>query len=209
MTTTILYLIRHGATPANEKRPYILQGSGINHSLSERGQQQAENLGEFLKTRTIDQLYCTPLIRTRETAEQIGQHHGLTPTVLDELIEVDVGDWEGMPWSEIMKRYPHEYASFMSAPGETPYLNGESYVDVLGRVRPVLTRLIAEHVGQSIAVVAHNVVNRAFLAEPLGLSLNQAREIRQTNTGINVLKATDGKLELVTLNGCFHLGRPE
>ena len=29
---TLLYLVRHGATPANEQRPYVLQGHGIDTS---------------------------------------------------------------------------------------------------------------------------------------------------------------------------------
>ena len=38
---TLLYLVRHGATPANEQRPYVLQGHGIDTSLSDTGQRQA------------------------------------------------------------------------------------------------------------------------------------------------------------------------
>ena len=39
---TLLYLVRHGATPANEQRPYVLQGHGIDTSLSDTGRRQAE-----------------------------------------------------------------------------------------------------------------------------------------------------------------------
>ena len=52
---TLLYLVRHGATPANEQRPYVLQGRGIDTSLSDTGQQQAAAVAEFLADRPLDE----------------------------------------------------------------------------------------------------------------------------------------------------------
>lgn len=203
--TTRLLLIRHGATPCNEQRPYVLQGNSINQALSERGRRQAAAVGHFLREFSIDRVICSPLLRARETAEAIAAPHALTIETLEPLVEVCVGRWEGMAWEAIMAEYPEEYARFMDDPSVHCYLGGESYWDVYERARPVLDELLQSSPGQTVVVVAHNVVNRVLLADLLGIELRRAKDIRQTNTGINVIRHRDGNTELLTLNAVFHL----
>lgn len=203
--TTRLLLIRHGATPSNEQRPYVLQGNGINHSLSELGRRQAAAVSHFLRAYSIDRVICSPLLRARETAEVIAEPHGLAVETFDTLVEVCVGRWEGMAWETIMAEFPDDYAKFMSDPSLYCYLGGESYADVYRRAKPVFDDVLASSVGKTVVMVAHNVVNRVLLAELLGLELSRAKEIRQTNTGINIIRHRRGETELLTLNGVFHL----
>ncbi|MCH8830223.1 MAG: histidine phosphatase family protein [Planctomycetes bacterium] len=202
---THLYLIRHGATDANLQRPYVLQGQGIDHELSETGRQQAAAVAEFLATMTVQNVYSSGMKRAVETAEMIAEQHRLSVDKIDALAEVDVGVWEGRDWDSIMREFPAAYRDFMDDPGENPYLGGESYADVLRRIRPPLQQLLRDHPGQTIVVVAHNVVNRVYLSELLGIELRKAKDIRQTNTGINVIRYRRGETELLTLNAHFHL----
>ncbi len=203
--TTRLLLIRHGATDANEQRPYVLQGRGVNTGLSLTGRHQAERVGEFLNSFAIDHVYASPLTRAVETATAIAGHHQLAVKQVEEIVECDVGQWEGMDWDSIMQLHPEAYANFMDNPAEHAYLGGESYRDVLDRVRPAIARLLNQHSGETIVVVAHNVVNRVYLAELMGLELRKAKGIRQTNTGVNIVRHRDGETELLTLNATFHL----
>jgi broad specificity phosphatase PhoE len=203
--TTTLYLIRHGATDANERRPYILQGCGINLGLSETGKKQAHAAAEFLSTHPLDHIYSSHMERAVETAGIIAAHHNMDVKTAEGLHECDVGQWEGKDWGTIMGEHPDEYQAFISAPGENPYLGGESYGDVLRRVQPVLQQLFDQHVGETIAVIAHNVVNRAYLGSLLGLDMRQARKLPQSNTCVNVIRHTEGETNLVTMNAHFHL----
>lgn len=203
--TTTLYLVRHGATPSNEQRPYVLQGRGIDLSLSETGDRQAAAVGKFFRDVTLHHVYSSGMARAVETAKHIATPHRLEPMPIDELAEVDVGRWEGMAWETIMRDYPEEYRRFMDNPAEHAYLEGESYGDVLERVRPVLTDLLDRHAGESIAVVAHNVVNRVYLAWLLGLELRKAKDIRQGNACVNVIERKASSPVLRTMNACFHL----
>jgi broad specificity phosphatase PhoE len=203
--TTFLYLVRHGATDANEQRPYILQGCGINHGLSETGRQQARAVADFLSTHLLQEIYSSELQRAVETASTIAERHNIDVQTVAGLHECDVGQWEGKDWGSIEHTNPEEYNAFMNAPGENPYLGGESYGDVLRRVEPVLGELIAKHAGQAFAVVAHNVVNRAYLGNLLGLDMRQARRLSQSNTGVNIIRHRDGETSLVTMNAHFHL----
>ena len=204
-TATYLYLVRHGATDANEQRPYILQGCGINHGLSETGRKQALAAAEFLSNHSLQQIYSSPMQRAVETAGIIAERHDIDVQTADGLHECDVGEWEGKDWGSIERANPDEYHAFMNAPGENPYLGGESYGDVLRRVEPVLSELLAKHVGETIAVVAHNVVNRAYLGNLLGLDMRQTRRLSQSNTGVNIIRHHKGETSLVTMNAHFHL----
>ena len=195
-----LYLVRHGATTQNEARPVVLQGNGINGPLSETGRAQAAGVSAVLAKLPLSYVYASPMLRAQQTAEAIAEPHGLAVGTIESIHEVDVGDWEGMPWSRIMEEQPDEYARFINDPGTVPYLGGESYGDVLARVKPAIVELLERHEGESICVVAHNVVNRVLLADLLVLPLKSAKDIRQANCCVNVIRSKTGKMDLITMN---------
>jgi broad specificity phosphatase PhoE len=202
---TILYLVRHGATPYNEARPVILQGSGIDGPLSEQGRRQAAAVAEALATRPLAAVYSSRMARARETATTIAGQHQLDVPIVEGLQEINAGRWEGCTWPRILEEYPDDYHRFMADPINVPYLEGESYRHVLDRALPALTQLLERHSGQSIAVVAHNVVNKMVLTHTLGLPLSEARRLRQDNCCVNVLSFHAGLLQVVTVNSTLHL----
>ncbi|MBD3674104.1 MAG: histidine phosphatase family protein [Planctomycetaceae bacterium] len=202
---TYLLLVRHGATDANEQRPYILQGDAIDLNLSENGRRQAEAVGNFLAKYPITAVYASTMKRSIETAETIARHHSLSIEEHSELKEADVGAWEGLDWGTIMEQYPEAHARFFENPAENPYLEGESYNDVHNRAAPKINELIERHRGEAFVVVAHNVVNRSLLAPILGIDMRYAKGIAQANTGINILKNDGKETKIVTLNSFFHL----
>lgn len=203
--TTLMYLVRHGATPPNEQRPYILQGDGIDLGLSPNGQRQAAEVARFLGDFPVDHVYCSPMIRARETATEIAKLHNKQIRPIDTLVECCVGKWEGLDWETIKQRHPDESRLFLENPADNPYLGGESYTDTLTRVRPAFEKLLHEHRGESIVVVAHNVVNRVYLASLLGIELRRAKELRQQNACVNLISRDDHLTSVITLNSVFHL----
>jgi broad specificity phosphatase PhoE len=202
---TLLYLIRHGATPANEQRPYVLQGRGIDTSLSDTGRRQAEAVAGFLAPRQLDVVLSSPMRRARETAEAIAAPHRITVGVLEQISECDVGRWEGRDWGSIMQDDAEAYQAFMDDPAAHGYPGGESYADVLDRIGGPIDDVLASHRGQTVAVVAHNIVNRVYVARLMGWPLSRAREIRQDNTGINVIRGREDETTLMSFNVRFHL----
>lgn len=203
--TTFLYLVRHGATDANNQRPPLLQGRGIDKPLNAAGRHQAAAVASFLSNVKLGCVYSSPLVRAMQTAGAIAARHTLAVRAVDEIAECDVGRWEGLDWGSIERRYPEAYAAFTDNPADVAYLDGESYGDVLRRTAPALTSLLRRHVGQAIAVVAHNVVNRVYLANLLGLDLPKAKDLRQANCCVNVVRYHDNATTLVTMNAEFHL----
>ena len=86
---TTLYLIRHGTTDANANG--IFQGV-LDLPLNDLGLKQARALGERFKDIDVDVLYCTPLQRTRQTAEGLRGDKDLPILVEPGIVEVDVYD---------------------------------------------------------------------------------------------------------------------
>jgi broad specificity phosphatase PhoE len=202
---TIMYLLRHGATEANLAKPARLQGRRFDPPLARFGIRQAELTRDFLAVRPMDRCFCSPLERAVETATIIAAPHGLSAQPLDDLIECDVGDWEGLDWQTIRQRDPEAFHRFMENPAQFGYPGGESFADVHKRASRCLERLLAEHEGQSILVVAHHVVNRTYLAGLLGMGPNQARQVTLENCGISVVTREGAKTTVSTLNAAFHL----
>lgn len=199
-----MYLVRHGATHQNEQRPVVLQGNGINGPLSERGVQQAEEVGNLLSSKPLQAVYASPMQRAQQTAQQIADKHQLPIVTVPDLYEVNVGAWEGKTWTEIMETEREFYDRFMNDP-HVPYRGGESFADVLGRIESPITELFNRHAGESFAVVAHNVVNRVYLASLIFGDLNRSRKVLQMNCCVNLIRHKGEHPEVVTVNNVQHL----
>lgn len=203
--TCYLFLIRHGATKNNLIRPPVLQGRDADPPLSEEGEAQAALTRDWLAAQPINAFYASTMRRAEQTAQIIAEPHRQPVTTLAEFIEAHVGAWEGKTWQWVEREHPEEYRNFMDDPGRHGYLGGESFADVQMRAVPVIERIVNEHLGQLVTVVAHNVVNRAILAHAMDFPLKYSRRIQQSNCGVNLLRYRDGQFKVLTVNGVFHL----
>lgn len=200
-----MLLCRHGATAANEMRPYILQGCEMNGPLTAIGEAQARSLAAALSGFLVAGVYASPLQRAHQTAEFIAKSHQLKVETDANLRECSVGRWEGLDWETIRTKDTEAHDHFFADPATNPHPGGESYSDVLNRAEPTLKQLAKRHQGENIVVVAHNMLNRVILTPLLGLSLRMARQVKQANCCINVIEWTTDRAELITLNSVLHL----
>lgn len=203
--TCIMYLLRHGATANNLADPPLLQGRGVDLKLSAAGRQQAVCAAELLAAQRLGAVYSSPLIRARQTAGIIADPHGLAVQLVSAIEEVDVGRWEGRSWKEISRTEPEPYRKFIADSATHGYLGGENMNQVLERCAPALNALMQQHLGAEIAVSAHNVVNRVYLASLLGIPISRARELNQDNCGVNVIRFRSDEVKVLSLNSTFHL----
>src|SRR3972149_8520189 len=92
MVTKII-LARHGETEWNLAE--IFRGR-IDVELNETGLKQAELLGEYLSHTEIEAVYSSPLKRALRTAQAIAQYHRLDVQTSPGLIDLNLGDWQGL-----------------------------------------------------------------------------------------------------------------
>ncbi len=154
------YLVRHGRPDFPEGEKPCIGRTDL--PLSQEGRRQMEALRRQLAGKGIRRIYASPLSRCVESARILSG--GQIPvTVLEELREIDMGAWEGLPFSEIRERYPEEYAArgqdmaYFTPPG------GESFAACQKRARKALEQIRAEG-GGSCVLLAHAGVNRALIS---------------------------------------------
>lgn len=165
MTATFL-LIRHAATADLDVR---LSGRRPGVPLSGEGRRQAERLAAHLAGTRIDHLLASPLDRTRETAGMLGDTRGLRVADERALLEIDVGEWTGVPFATLAAdprwhRWNEERAT-ARCPG------GETMAEAQARVTGLMRRLSETCGDQVIALVTHSDLIRAAVCDVLGLGL--------------------------------------
>ena len=203
MTTTRLYLIRHGETALSAGDRF----SGASDvDLAEEGRRQAARLGQRLAGEGLAAVYCSPLRRTVETAGFVAHPHGLTPIPCADLREIDYGHWETLRRDEIMARFADEFAAWEADPLTVAPQGGETGLVVLARVLPVLRHIVLSHPGQRVAVVAHKAANRLALCGLLGLDPRGYRDrLEQWPACLNIVDFREpAGARLVLLNDISH-----
>jgi broad specificity phosphatase PhoE len=173
--------------------------------LAPLGIRQAEATRDFLAIRPVEHCYSSPLLPAVQTATIVAGPHGLSPIILEGLIECDFGRWDGLDWPTIRSRDSEAYRRFMENPAHHPYPDGESLADVYRRAQGALEEILARHAGEAVLVVGHQIVNRTYLAGVLGLTLDHAWQVTLQDCGISVVIREGDQTTVSTLNATFHL----
>lgn len=171
----VLTAVRHGVTTATLARTFSGAG-GQDHPLSERGLAQvAASAAEVLARGGGDVLVCSPLLRTRQSADALASITGLSPVVVDGLAECRFGEWDGHTFAEVQDRWPELMSAWLTDPDVAPP-GGESARQLYERVGATLQGLLEQYVGRRVIAVAHVGTIRALVARVLAtpvLSMNR------------------------------------
>jgi len=194
---TVIYLLRHGEVQGAETRRFI---GHLDVPLSPVGERQCTIQAARLRDVRLAALFSSDLTRARRSAEIIGAPHGLAPTIVPALREMDMGRWDGLTAGEIRAREPDAFADWMARVGEFPFPEGESVPDLLARVGPAFDAIAAAHAGQAVAIVAHGGPNRALLCRALGVPLSRLLAFGQDYGALSVLEGATGAWALRRLN---------
>lgn len=129
------------------------------------------------------------LRRTQQTAAAIIEAGlvGLQPMVIPEFAEQHFGTWQGKSYASLADRTPEEYHRFWLAPAYHRPPEGESFDDLIRRVRPAIHQLNQQRAGGDIIAVAHGGTIRAAVAEALSLSSSAALSLEIGNLSVTRL----------------------
>ncbi len=203
---TQIILVRHGQTPWNKDK--IFRGTfDIPHN--EVGQEEARLAGEWLKAETIHAAYCSPLFRARDTAEAIASHHGLKVEDLPGIIDLNYGDWQGLPLAEVKVKYADLYRQWETAPHTVRFPNGETLEECRSRAWGAVEEVVKRHPGQTILLAAHRVVNKVLIAAFIGLDNSHFWRIGQDTTAINRFQKLGDTWHFLLINDTCHLRNME
>jgi broad specificity phosphatase PhoE len=195
---TLVVLVRHGVTGTTGRE---LPGRAPGLHLSDDGRRQAEaaaarvvaltargngsggaKSGGDGKAGKSDKagapsavVYASPLERTQETAAPIAAALGVEVVPDDGLLELDMGEWTGLPLATARKR--KEWSTIQRYPSSFRFPGGESFVDMQARMASTVDRLRAEHPGQMVVAVSHADPIRALVAHAMGTHLDLFQRI--------------------------------
>jgi broad specificity phosphatase PhoE len=202
-----IYLIRHGETDANKNGTHLVSGRCPTAQLTKEGITQAQALGQYLKQKGIkfDKAYTSPLIRTKQTAQQcLGTICGEVEQA-EELTELTLGEWEGKPKTEVYT--PEIKAELNKNNWNYKAPKGESQKEVYERVRYWIEKNVTTESNENkkIGIFTHGLAIKMFLAGLFNLDKSTAYTIPIDNTSITKLKYEKGNWEELTRNNTEHL----
>jgi len=202
-----LYLVRHGQSQGNVARDAADEAGSheididirdVDVPLSDLGVQQAEAAGRWFASLPNDQkpelILSSPYIRARQTAEIVCKGgalaEGVARTIVDErLREREFGIFDRLTTKGIRAKFPEE-AAHRSRLGKFYHRppGGESWADVILRLRSMLNTINLHYCDRRVLVVCHQVVVLCFryileeLDEAAILSIDKQSEV--LNCGI-------------------------
>lgn len=172
----MLWLVRHGESAGNVARDaahaarsdrIALDARDVDIPLSPRGEKQAVALGDWFGVLNScarpDVLLASPYVRARATAEIFRSRwdtDNALPICLDErLREKEFGILDGLTTGGVATIHPDQ-AEFRRILGKFYHRppGGESWCDVIFRLRSVMDMIALHHPGRRVMIVAHQVV---------------------------------------------------
>ena len=224
----VMWIVRHGESAGNVARdaaeaaglPLIdIAQRDVDVPLSALGEDQAAALGRWFAKMPQDMqpnvVLSSPYLRARETSriaiEAAGMKYEEITFITDErLREKEFGVLDRLTRVGIQQKYP-EQAEARSVLGKFYFRppGGESWCDVILRLRSVIDTITRDYRRERVLIVSHQVVVNCFryllerMSEEQILATDQAQEIANCSvTSYNFTKTVGrrGKLKLDLFN---------
>jgi alpha-ribazole phosphatase len=226
---TTLYIVRHGETEGSDifrykgsidvslsekgkqqtKRASLLIKGDIESRSSSKYLSYLRDIQSSIAASTsqltqrpqLKAIYCSNLQRAIGSAEIIAEPYGLQPVKTAAFRERNFGIWEGMALAAIKEKYHAEFDAWVNDPLRYSPTEGETTPEVRDRIIPALNRILSDHKGENIAVVAHGGVNRIMLCHFLGIPMENIFRIEQDYAAVNIIELWEKYPVVRLLNG--------
>ena len=177
-----VYLVRHGETQWNAQRR--IQGQS-DSALTEKGERQAEQVAERVKTLGITHVIASDLGRTRRTAEIIAQACGVDITLDARLRELDMGVLERRNLDTLSEEEESWRRQLVNGTADGRIPEGESMLEMCERMHAALNACLDLPVGSRPLLVSHGMALGCLVSTILGLPAWAERRLRLRNCSIS------------------------
>lgn len=192
-----LLLIRHGENDYSKRG--VLAGRRPGVHLNEAGRAQAKELAEGLGRLPIKAVYSSPLERAIETAEPLAKELGIRVIREPDLIETNVGSWEGKSVRRLaLSKY---WRIVQHSPSRAGHPGGETFMGTQLRIVSALEAICSRHRPRDlIACVLHSDPIKLAVAHFIGLPLDHFQRLGCDPASVSLLALSPGHARLVWLN---------
>lgn len=194
-----IHIIRHGQTEYNKLR--IIQGSGVDSDLNERGREQAQLFYDKYKNEPFEVVLTSNLKRTHQTVNAFIQK-GLPWEKFSEVNEMHWGVHEGKEGTPDMVK---DYERVIKSGNFDERIEaGESINEVAARVNIFIEHL-KNRTEEHILVCVHGRLLRVFICLLEGNELTRMEEYQHSNTGLYLVEYENEKFTVLKYNSKEHL----
>lgn len=197
-----LFLVRHGETAFDR------DGQGLGRedvALTATGVAQAAAVGNRLAACAVRRVLSSPLSRARDVAGAIAVHHGLEVELLDALVELDIGQTEGLGFAEMRRRFPEFLAAWPDRTAGAPACPAAKASKTSRRGSPPVAELLLRDADGDTVVVAHNFVLRTLLCSLLGVETAAWRSFQVDLASVSCVNVRNGRVGVGFVNDRCHL----
>lgn len=198
-----VFIIRHGETDNNKF--HRLQGRGIDASINQAGEEQANAIAEALEAFPIQKVVTSSLIRTLETATPLIEQSNSKVERYKELDEMSFGDFEGCYFKDVKVQIHEVNEQWMEGNVDAEIPGGESPRQVFKRAGAKIIEVLENSEEEYIVFLVHGRLIRILLSEFLEKGLKNMHLIKHQNGSINHLTWNGSGFEAVELNKIDHL----
>ncbi len=202
-TEKYFYIVRHGETEFN--RLSIVQGSGVDTDLNEKGIAQSKQFFAQYKNIPFDKIYTSALKRSQQSVQQFIDL-GIPLEKLSDLNEISWGDIEGKPQSiEQQKMYWNVVNKWNNGEVSAKIPNGESPLEMQYRQTKAIHHILQNTAEKNVLICMHGRAMKSFLCLLLDMPLNKMEDFQHTNLCLYLLRYNGNKFELIKHNDVTHL----
>ena len=201
---TRMIFVRHGYSTANEQERFA---GHSDFPLAALGFEQAKCVAEYIaKNEKIDKIYSSGLLRTTQTVQPTADALGL-PVIADHgLREIFAGEWEGMKFDDIFKKYNEDFSVWLHDLAHVRCTGGESAEELFERVSEAVVRLGEENEGKTLLLATHATPMRVVDAFSDGDTYEKIAEHKAPpNASLHIYEYESGKLTRIKTNIVEHL----
>lgn len=198
-----IYVVRHGQTDFNLKN--IVQGSGVDSSLNDRGRAQAEAFYKAYQHIPFDKVYTSALRRSQESVQQFLKR-GIPHEAMAGLNEISWGTKEGQRITPEEDAYYHDMLKQWQLGNTTLRIEGgESPDDVVMRMQPALDHIMAQVNEKTVLICMHGRAIRILLCMMLNYPLKSMDMFEHENLCLYQLHHTGSMFTVEKHNDTNHL----
>jgi probable phosphoglycerate mutase len=187
MKTTVV-AVRHGESISNLNKTFTGQWDV---PLTALGINQAERTAAFLDAYPITALYSSDLMRAMQTAEPTAKKKGIAIIPDARLREIHGGDWQQRVGTEIAKMYPESYKIWKTDVVNGHPDGGESFYEVMARMRDAFSDIVSRHRGECVAIFSHAGAFRTLMVDWFGPDVDDRNMSWMTNASVSVIEYDD------------------
>jgi len=180
---TTLLLTRHGHVEGIH--PERFRGRA-ELPLTELGVRQAQAVARLIAASWEPAaIYTSPMGRCIATGQEIARACGADATVLEELNDLDYGDWQGQTHEAVRAHSPYSFELWRRTPHLMRFPGGELLQDLVARIDEALRFALRRHSSETVVFVGHNSGNRALLLKLLDQPLSAYCRLQRRSRAIH------------------------